>query len=122
MDMPDKSEEEERLRQEQERSRLAFRDRFYDAPPATSIDGGPDLRSAQRTGRVFQLNVRMGPHLRAIVTAIVLRDRPPSLAVLFEDMVQAYLEKRGALAKSLIPSDEELVRRYEKEKDIRDAE
>jgi len=50
------------------------------------------------------------------------RDKPPSLVALFEEMLEAYLEKHGPIDQSLLPSDEELVRRFEQERDRRDGE
>ena len=114
--MTDKDdEEEERQRQRKENARLAPIDRFHKSPPHTAIDGGPDLRSGRRTGRVLQLNMHVTPRVRAIIVAILGRDKPPSLNVLLEEMVQAYLEKFGKLPEGLIPSDEELAERMEEE-------
>ena len=50
------------------------------------------------------------------------RDRPPSLVVLFEVMVEAYLDKHGPIDPADLPSDEELIRRIEQERDKRDAQ
>ena len=44
------------------------------------------------------------------------------MVALFEEMLVAYLEKHGAIDQSLLPSDEELVRRLEQERDKRDGE
>jgi hypothetical protein len=115
-------EEEERRRQERERARLPLIDRLHGKSPRITESGFEDLRSKRRTGRVVQLPLRLHPRVRAIIDIIIERDKPPSLVVLFEDMLEAYLEKHGPIDQSLIPSDEELVRRIEKERDKHDAE
>ncbi len=114
-------EEEERKRQERDREKLPLLDRLHGSPPRITASGFPDLRSKRRTGRVVQLPLRLHPRVRAMVDFIMERDKPPSLAVLFEDMLAAYLEKRP-IDKKLLPNDEELVRRFEKERDRRDGE
>jgi hypothetical protein len=112
--MSDKDdEEEERQRQRKENRRKTPMHRWYEKPPATNKDGGPDIRSERRTGRVLQMNVKLTPQVRAMVVAIVVRDRPPSFAALFEEMVKIYLEKYGELDPRLVPSDEELAERME---------
>ena len=116
--MSDKDdEEEERARQRKERRRLSTTNRWHKKPPLITKDGSPDMRSDRRTGRVLQLNVHVTPRVRAMVLAIKHRDGPPSLAVLFEEMVAIYLEKNGELDPALIPSDEELAERMEEEDD-----
>lgn len=106
-------EKEERERQRKERRRMSPKDRWHRRPPLTTKSGGHDFRSDRRTGRVEQMNVRVTPRVRAMIAAIVSRDQPPSLAVLWEDMVTTYLEKYGPLDPKLIPSDEELAERIE---------
>jgi len=115
-------EEEERRRQERERARLPLVDRLHGSSPRITASGFEDLRSKRRTGRVVQLPLRLHPRVRAIIDIIVERDKPPSLVALFEDMLEAYLEKYGPIDQSLLPSDEELVRRIENERDKRDGE
>ena len=96
--MSDKDdEEEERLRQRKENRRMTPKDRWYKKPPVVTKTGRRDLRSDQRTGRTEQMNVKLTPRLRAMVEAILDRDQPPSFAVMFEEMVDVYLEKHGAL-------------------------
>ena len=55
------------------------------------------------------MNVKLTPRFRAMVEAILNRDRPPSFAVLFEEFIDVYLEKHGALDPKLVPTDEELA-------------
>jgi hypothetical protein len=115
------AEDEERRRQERERGKLPLIDRLHGSAPRITASGFEDLRSKRRTGRVVQLPLRLHPRVRAIIDIIMERDKPPSLVALFEDMLEAYLEKRP-IDVSLLPSDEELVRRYENERDRRDGE
>jgi hypothetical protein len=110
-------EEEERKRQERERAKLPLIDRLHGASPRITASGFEDLRSKRRTGRVVQLPLRLHPRVRAIIDVVMERDKPPSLVVLFEAMLEAYLEKNGPIDVSLLPSDEELVVRYEKQQD-----
>lgn len=112
--MSDRDDEaEERERQRKERRRLMPKDRWYGRPPLTTKTGSRDLRSDRRTGRTAQMNVHMTPRVRAMIVAIMGRDQPPSWAVLFEEMVQAYLDKAGPLDPGLVPSDEELAEQIE---------
>lgn len=115
-------EEEERQRQERERARLSLLDRLHGTPPRKTASGFKDLRSNRRTGRIVQLPLRLHPRVKAMIDAIMLRDRHPSVVVLFEEMLDAYLEKHGDLDPTLVPSDEELVKRIEHERDERDGE
>lgn len=119
--MAQDDEEEERRRLERERARLPFLDRLHGSAPRTTASGFKDGRSLRRTGRIVQLPLRIHPRVKAIIDAIVARDRPPSLVALFEDMLEAYLEKHGPINQALLPSDEELVRRLELERDKRDG-
>lgn len=114
-------EDEERKRQEQERKKLPLIDRLHGGPPRITASGFKDLRSNRRTGNIVQLPLRVHPRVRAIIDLIMERDKPPTLIALFEDMLESYLEKRP-IDVSLLPSDEELVRRYEQERDKRDGE
>lgn len=115
-------EAEERERQTRERARLSFTDRLHGGPPRKTASGFDDVRSYRRTGRVVQFPLRIHPRVRAIIDVIVARDNWPSMVALFEEMLVAYLEKHGAIDQSLLPSDEELVRRLEQERDKRDGE
>jgi hypothetical protein len=108
--MSDKDDdEEERQRQRKENRRMAPKDRWHKKPPLVTKSGRKDLRSNLRTGRVEQMNVKLTPLTRAKVEAILDRDQLPSFAVMFEEMVDIYLEKHGALDPKLIPTDEELA-------------
>jgi hypothetical protein len=115
-------EEEERKRQERERSRTSFLERLYGSEFRTTASGFTDGRSLKRTGRVIQLPLRVHPRIKAMLMAIVERDKVPSMVVLFEEMAQAYLEKHGDIDWARLPSDEDLVRRIEQERDKRDGE
>jgi hypothetical protein len=115
-------EEAERKRQERERERLSHVDRLHGSAPRTTSSGFKDMRSGRRTGRVVQLPLRLHPRVKAIIDAIMAQHRPPSLVALFEEMLEAYLEKHGDIDQSRLPSDEELVRRIENERDKRDGE
>lgn len=115
-------EEEERKRQERERARMPLVDRLHGSEPRTTASGFKDLRSNRRTGRIIPMPLRLHPRVKAIIDAIMERDRHPSLVVLFEEMVDAYLQLHGPISQALLPSDEELVRRIERERDRRDEE
>jgi hypothetical protein len=97
-------------------------DRLLGRPPRITSSGFKDRRSGQRKGRVVQFPLRLHPRVKAIIDLIMERDKPPSHVVLFEDMVAAYLDKHGPIDPADLPSDEELVRRIEQERDKRDAE
>jgi hypothetical protein len=112
-------EEQERRRQEQERARLSKRDRIHGAPPVITASGFEDGRSRNRAGNVVQFPVRMQLRSRAIIDAIMKRDNVGKQVVLFEMMLEAYQQVHGAIEQSEIPSDEELIRNLEKERDKR---
>ena len=120
--MKDDDEDEERKRQERERKQMSFLDRVHGGPPRITVNGFTDIRGRRRTGRIVQLPLRLHPRVKAMVDHIMERDRPPSLVVLFEVMVEAYLDKHGPIDPADLPSDEELIRRIEQERDKRDAE
>ncbi len=120
--MTDDDEDEERKRQERERATMSFMDRLYGRKPRITVNGFEDIRPKRRTGRIVQLPLRLHPRVKSIVDHIMERDKPPSLVVLFEEMVEAYLEKHGPIDPADLPSDEELIRRMEQERDKRDAE
>ena len=113
-------EEQERRRQEQERARLSHRDRIHGAPPVITASGFEDGRSRNRTGKVVQFQTRMQLRSRAIIDAIMKRDSVPKQTVLFEMMLEAYQQVHGAIDRSEIPSDEELIRNLEKQRDKND--
>lgn len=118
----DDDEEAERKRQQREREKMSLTDRLLGKPPRTTASGFEDMRSKRRTGRVVQLPIRLHPRVRAIVGAIMERDQHPSLVVLFEEMLAAYMKIHGAIDQSQLPSDEQLVRRFEQKRDEDDAE
>lgn len=117
-----RDEEEERKRLERERAAMPLIDRLHGGSPRTAASGFQDGRSIRRTGRVVQLPLRVHPRVKAIINAIMVRDKLPSLVALFEDMLEAYLEKHGFIDAALLPSDDELVRRLERERDIRERD
>jgi len=118
----DDDEDAERKRQQREREKMSLTDRLFGKPPRTTAGGFDDMRSKRSTGRVVQLPIRLHPRVRAIVGAIMERDQHPSLVVLFEEMLAAYMKIHGAIDQSQLPSDEELVRRFEQKRDEDDAE
>lgn len=121
--MHDKDDEEEELRrQEAELAGLSPLDRLYGHAPLTTAAGFDDARSNRRTGRVAQLNLRMQLRARAIVDAIVKRDKVTSHVVLFELMLEAYQQVHGPISEDDLPDDDELIRRYIKEKRKRDGQ
>lgn len=105
-----------------ERARMPLLDRLHGGPPGTTASGFKDLRSNRRTGRVVQLPLRVHPKIRAIIDAIMIRDKHPSVVSLFEEMLDAYQKIHGPVHESELPPEEELVRRLEDERDRRDAE
>jgi hypothetical protein len=119
--MHESDEDEERQRQMRERADMSIVDRIHGSPARKNASGFTDLRSYQRTGRVVQLPLRVHPKTRAIIDAIMIRDRHPSVVSLFEVMLNAYQEVYGAIPEDALPTEEELVRRLEEERDKRDA-
>ena len=117
----DKDEDDEWRRLEAERAKMAPIDRLYGEKRLTAA-GDEDLRHARRTGRFLQMSFRLQPRVRHMVTAIVKRDRPPSLVVLFEQMLEAYLRQHGELDEADIPSDQEAIDKILKQRDERDGE
>lgn len=115
-------EEEERKRVERDRARLSFLERLYGSEYRITASGFIDQRNLKRTGRIVQLPLRVHPRTKAMLMAIFVRDKVPSMVVLFELMAQAYLEKEGDIDWSKIPSDDELLLRIENERDKRDGE
>lgn len=122
MHRDDEDEEEERKRQARERKGMSALDRIYGRKAGLTISGGQDKRFRRRTGRVAQLPIRVQLRVQAIVEAILNRDGLPSVVVFFEEALDAYQQVHGAVDESLIPSEEELVTRFEAERDRRYAE
>lgn len=114
---PDDDERAERDRQSHERAQLSFLERLYGKAFRVTRDGFIDGRGPRRTGRIIQLPLRVHPRMKAMVMAVMERDRVPSMVVLFELMAQAYLEKEGDIDWSKLPSDEELLKRIEDKRD-----
>jgi hypothetical protein len=112
-------EEEERRRQEAERKKMRLVDRVYDAPIKTTITGRISDQHKRRTGRVIPMLVRMTLRTEAILKALKERDQIPSDPVFLEILLEAYLEKYRE-PPITIPSDEELVEMFERERDERD--
>lgn len=114
-------EDEERQRQEREQAGLTPSERLYGKPVRRTASGFPDRRSQRRTGRVVQMPLRVRPRIRAIIDIIIERDGLPSFVELFEIALCLYLKKNGEVDPSLLPSDDELARRYDMERRLRDA-
>lgn len=115
-------EREEWRRRELERAKLSIYDQLYDNP-GTTLAGDDDGRSKRkRKYRVFRTPLSMQLRTRAILLAILDRDGHESLPALFEVLIAIYQEKIGAIHKDDIPPDDELVRRYLKQRDKRDGE
>ena len=117
----DDDEEEERRRQEAELARLSPIDRIYGSAPLTTASGFADRRSKRRTGRVVPLPLRLHPRVRAITDAIIDRDDHASAVVFYEVLLELYQQQHGAIDQSKLPSDDELIRRYVKERGKRDG-
>lgn len=112
----------ERQRQARERAQLPVVDRLHGSEPRKTASGFRDLRSNRRTGRVVQMPLRLHPRVKAIIDAIMLRDRHPSMVALFEEMVETYQQVHGPIDLTALPSDDDFVRQIEQERDKRDAE
>lgn len=121
--MREDDEEAERRRLAKERQGMSWVDRVHGSPPRTAADGGRDGRSDRRTGRIFQIPFRGTLVVKEILRAIKRRDSIPSDPMLLELMIEAYLEKHPHPPNPplVIPSEEELVERYERERDRRDG-
>ena len=112
----DEKEEWERLKAE--RRKKSFFDRLYDSDPAPSDDGSENQQKHRRTGRLIALGLRGHPRTKAMMIAIRDRDEVPSLVVLLELALEAYLKVHGAEDLD-IPSDDEIIERLEAERDKR---
>ena len=117
----DDDEREERRRQAAWRAAQSPIDRMYPEKQLTEA-GDIDLRANRRTGRKLQISFRLQPRTRHLVSAIVRRDKPPSLAVLFEQMLEAYLKVTCPLDDNDLPSEEEAIEMYLEQRGKRDAE
>lgn len=110
-------EDEERERQKRERARLTFLERLYGIPYRITSTGFVDGRSLRRTGRVVQMPLRVHPRVKAMVMAIMERDKVPSFVVLFEEFAHAYLQKVGDIDWDKIPKNEALLEQIERKRD-----
>ena len=113
--------DEERRRQGQTPATLPALDRLHGAPRRVTASGFTDLRSTRRTGRVVQLPLRVHPRVKAVVDALLERDGHPSMVALIEAAIDAYQQVHGVIDPELLPSEEELVRRIERERHLRDG-
>lgn len=116
----DKDEQAEWRRLEADRAGKASIDRMYPEKRVTAA-GDEDIRHNRRTGRLLQMSFRMQPKTRHLVSAIMRLHRPPSLVVLFEQMLIAYLKQYGELDENDLPSDGEAIDMFLKERDKRDG-
>lgn len=120
--MRDRQDEDDEWRRlKAQRAELSPIDRLY-GEKRTTAAGDEDLRHQRRTGRLVQMSFRMQPRIRSMLVAIVKRDRPPSLVVLFEQMLEAYLKQTGDLDERDIPSDDEMIDKMLKQQDRRDGQ
>lgn len=117
----ERDEEEERRRQEAERKKMRPVDRVYDTPPKRTKAGFISGASKKRGGRLFGTLFRMTLTTRAMFLALKERDDIPSDPLFFELMLEAYLEKYRE-PPIVIPSEDELLRQFEQQKDDDDAE
>ena len=115
------NEDDERQRQAQERSRLSLLDRLTGRRPRTTASGFEDMRSKRRTGRIVQMQIRLHPRVKAMIDAIMQRDNHPSMVAFFEEMLDAYQQIHGPIDQAMLPSEEDLIRRIEEERDKRDG-
>lgn len=111
----------ERQRQQKEREGMSITDRSHGKPKRRSADGSFDGRSEMRTGRVANIPLRGTLVVKATLRAIMQRDNIRSGPMLLELLIEAYLEKNWDPPLE-IPTEEELVRALEEERDRRDAE
>jgi hypothetical protein len=119
--MHDDEEEDERRRIKREREKMEPSDRIHGSAPRLTVDGFPDQRCLQRTGRVVQMPIRVHPRVKAIILAIKKRDKVQSMVMLFELMLKAYLKEYGPIDDAELPTMEELAENMEKERDKRDG-
>jgi predicted lipid-binding transport protein (Tim44 family) len=115
-------EEEERRKQKEEQKGMSPVDRAVGRPPCKTKSGHPDGRSRRRTGRIMQIPIRATLRAKAMLDAIIERDNIASQAAFLEKALEAYQAVNGPLDESDIPSEEELLSRFERERDKRDAE
>lgn len=91
--MIDKDEDEGRTR-----DMMQLSERMY--PGTSDIFHSRYVRRSKVT-----LSIRLTPQVKATVYHIIERDKPPSLAVLFEEMLATYLDKHGAISPAELMSD-----------------
>lgn len=115
--MRDDDEEQERKRQKRERELLSFLERLYGIPYRITSSGFVDGRSLRRTGRVVQMPLRVHPRIKALVMAIMERDKFPSMVVMFEQFAFAYLQQTRDIDWEKIPKDEALLEQIERKRD-----
>ena len=104
-----------------ERRKMSFMDRLYGSKLDATADGFPNQQQARRTGRVVALGLRGHPRLKAMMIAIRKRDNVPSLVVLLELAIEAYLQVHHSNDNLDMPSDEEIITKYEREQDKRNS-
>lgn len=107
-------EDQERQRQKREREKLKLGDQLYGSAPG-------DLRGLRRRYRVVPTTLRMQLKVRAILEVILVRDDHDSFTELFEVMVQAYLDRYGGIEDAELPSEAEMVAKYLRKQDEKDA-
>lgn len=115
----DDDEAEERRRLEAERKKMRPVDRVYDRLPKRTVMGDVSGHASRRTGRLFPSLFRMTLTTRAMLKALKKRDDIPSDPIFLELLIEAYL-KNNPDPPLIIPSEEELIEQYEREKERRD--
>lgn len=115
-------EDEERLRLARERAAQTLQDRLVGHPPRVTKSGFPDGRRKRATGRVVPLGLRVHPRFKALWDRLLERDGYPSGVVFAEILLETYQQVHGAIDRSELPTDEELVSNFEAERDKSDAE
>lgn len=113
----DDDEREERERQQRERSKLSGVDGFYDRPPVRTLDDREDGRSKQRTGNVGSKTFRVHPLLLHKLEQLAKRDGIPSDVLLMKLLVEAYEKVTRPLDPKLLPSEAELIDRWQRKID-----
>ena len=119
--MHGEDEDEERERQAREREGMPLIDRLLGGKPRTTKKGFLDKRRRRATGRIVPLGLRVHPRVKAMWDRLIERDGHPSGVAFAEVLLETYQQIHGAIPKSELPTDEELIRNFEIEQDKDDA-
>ena len=112
-------EDEERRRQALENQALPLDDLIY-GPKRKTATGQEDLRHEARENRVKPVPLRMQLRVNVILRAAMKKAGYKSFPKFFELMLAVYLESHP-LDDALIPSEEELIRRFLNQRDEDDG-